>query len=491
MVLKLPDKDNEEVRRKATATGPWHFSRARAMVGIQPGPKGTRKHRLNAELPMNPDFVEYARVVKKVLDPTHARTAVLCLTPYVYDRTLWKRMERITEAYANLLEFVFREFPTNAHIQEVLEYPEELERYLESLNIYEKNLAAARIDIFLTSRGPMMCESNCEIPGANEESYFLEQEYLRLLRPRGLKAVPRMEIVYDTLMSYYDIQARFFELPRRDTLNIYLTQWQSEIDRILGEYDIIMNFIRERGHRCRVIDPNRVIIRDDCAYGPDGDRIDLIYRRFTADELPRFARRSWQMAIDWDRAKVAVVNPFCTKRVDSKNIMVLFKDDAYEEVFPPDLKEDLAVVRDIIPWTRKIKAEMKAPDGTMVEARRFLAAQRENLVIKHANAYSSAAVFIGEDLTDERWREVVEESLEGDWIVQEKLELPELELEYLEDGRVKRERCIFNVNPYIYDGRLGGFLNRASTDKLTSFKSGEVATIMPCFESILAGEPQP
>jgi len=433
---------------------------------------------------MNSKYSEYAEVVRRVLDPTHSRTAVLCVTPYIYDRSLWRRMERITEAYANLLEFVFKEFPTNAQIQDVLEYPEELERYLAALNIYEKNLAAARIDIFLTSSGLMMCESNCEIPGANEESYCLEQEYLRIMQPRGLKAVPRMEIVYNTLMRHYDIQARHFELPRKGSLNIYLTQWQSEIDRILGEYDIIMNFIRERGHRCNVVDPNRVVIKDNCAYGPEGDRIDLIYRRFTADELPKFADRSWQMAIDWDQAQVAVVNPFCTKRVDSKNIMVLFQDDTYEDVFPPELKNDLAVVREIIPWTRKIKESMKAPDGSAVEARKFLVEQRENLVIKHANAYSSAAVFIGEDFAEAKWRDVVEESLGGDWIVQEKIELPELDLEYFEDGRIKQERCIFNVNPYIYDGRLGGFLNRASTDKLTSFKSGEVATIMPCFERI-------
>jgi hypothetical protein len=437
---------------------------------------------------MNPKFHEYAAIVKKVLDPTNARTAVLCMTPYLYDRALWQRMEQITESYARLLEFVFQEFPTNKQIQEVLEYPEELERYLSSLNIYEKNLAAARIDIFLTSKGPMMCESNCEIPGANEESYFLEQQYLGLLQPKGLKAVERMQIVYDTLMSYYDIQARYFGLPRKKSLNIYLTQWQSEIDRILGEYNIIMDFIRERGHKAQVIDPNRVVIRDNHAYGPDGDRIDLIYRRFTADELPKFAHKSWQMAIDWDQAEVAVVNPFCTKRVDSKNIMVLFKDDQYETVFPNELKKDLAVVREIIPWTRKIKPEMKGPDGAVVNAREFLVVHRENLVIKHANAYSSSAVFLGEDHDEPKWLDVVEQSLEGDWIVQEKIELPELDLEYLENGEIKQERCIFNVNPYIYDGRLGGFLNRASTDKLTSFKSGEIATIMPCFERTKDGD---
>ena len=431
---------------------------------------------------MNEKHKQYSDIIKKVLDPTGQRTAKVCLTPYMYDNALWERMKRITEAYANLLEFVFREYPTNLKIQEVLEYPDDLERYLSALNIYEKNLAAARIDIFVTSDGLKMCESNCEIPGANEESYFLEQKYLEIFDPQGCKAVQRMQIVYDTLMSHYEIQAAYFNMPAKDSLNIYVTQWQSEIDRILGEYDIIMDFIRQRGHTCGVIDPNEVVIRDNVAFAPDGERIDMIYRRFTADELPKFAKKSWQMAIDWDRAAVAVVNPFCTKRVDSKNIMVLFKDEEYEDVFPAQLRDDLAVVREIIPWTKKIKPQMIDPSGVTVDAVDFLNADKDNLVIKHANAYSSSAVFLGDDMDEGRWREVVTRSLEGDWIAQARIELPELELEYFEDGVVKNAKCIYNVNPYIYNGKLGGFLNRASTDKLTSFKSGEIATIMPCFE---------
>ena len=188
------------------------------------------------------------------------------------------------------------------------------------------------------------------------------------------------------------------------------------------------------------------------------------------------------MAIDWDKASVAVVNPFCTKRVDSKNIMVLFSDETYEDVFPAEMKEDVRIVREIIPWTKKIGERLMLKDGTEVDPRPYLLKHKNDLVIKHANAYSSSAVFLGDDLDQEKWEEVVDESLKGDWIVQERIDLPEIDVEYWEDNQIKTARCIYNVSPYIYDGKLGGFLNRASTDKLTSFTSGEIATIMPCFE---------
>jgi hypothetical protein len=139
-------------------------------------------------------------------------------------------------------------------------------------------------------------------------------------------------------------------------------------------------------------------------------------------------------------------------------------------------------VRRIIPWTKKIKDRLVLPDGREVDAKPFLTSEKDDLVIKHANAYSSAAVYIGEDVARDEWRTIVHEALEGDWIVQEKIELPEMDMEYWEDEKLKTARCIFNVNPYIYDGHLGGFLIRASTDKLTSFKSGEIAAVVPCFE---------
>ncbi len=428
---------------------------------------------------------EYDLIVKKILDPTEKRTAKLCVNPYLYTKEFEKKFSEISKSYSNLLEFVFQQYAKSSKIQEVLEYPEELETFLNSLNVYEKNLAAARIDIFVTENdGLKMCESNCEIPGANEESYFLEQEFLKIYGKENLKAMPRMEIVYNTLMKYYEIQADYFGLEKKSSLNVYLTQWRPEIERIMGEYDIIMDYFRKKGHKCGIIDPNEVEIRDNKAYAPDGNRIDLIYRRFTADELPKFANKKWQMAIDWDKAEVAIVNPFCTKRVDSKNIMVLFKDESYEDVFPENLKKDLNLIRSIIPWTKKIKEKIINPYGKEVFAKEYLIKEKDNFVIKHANAYSSSAVFIGSDCSPEKWKEIVEKSLEGDWVAQALIDLPEIEIEYFEDDKIKKEKCIFNVNPYLYDGKFGGFLNRASTDKLTSFKSGVVAAIMPCFEKI-------
>jgi hypothetical protein len=429
-------------------------------------------------------YEQYYDATSKILNPHGGRTAKLSITPFYYEEKFWNTMDRITRAYAKLLEYVFQKFPTDRRIQRVLDYPGALEKYIRSLNIYPINMAAARIDIFLTPEGIRMVESNAEIPGGSEESYLLESEFMSIFRPENIEQIQRLEIVYDTLMHHYRVQTETKGLPvRNNRLNVCLIQWQHEIDRIQGEYAVLIDYIRKKGHRCNVIDPHRLTIEDNKVKTPDGEAIDLIYRRFTGDELPKYAETGWQMAIDLDRADVAVVNPFCTKRVDSKNIMVLFRDTQYEDVFPEDLKDELETVRQIIPWTKKIE-ESIIVEGEEMDTREYLVANRADLVIKHANSYSSMDVFLGVDIEERRWEQVVEEALAGDWIVQELINLPEMEIEYWEEGEKHKAICIYNVNPYIYDGKLGGFYVRASTDKLTSFKVGEIATVLPCFRRL-------
>ena len=74
------------------------------------------------------------------------------------------------------------------------------------------------------------------------------------------------------------------------------------------------------------------------------------------------------------------------------------------DVFPGKLRDDLTIVREVIPWTKKIKERIVLADGTEVDARPHLLSHKDSLVIKHANAYSSAAVFLGEDADADRWQ---------------------------------------------------------------------------------------
>jgi len=423
----------------------------------------------------------YFEYVESRLNPAGVRRATLSLTPYVYDRQLEDRLRELTESYAEILEFAFKNYEHDERIRGVLGYAGDLEEHLGRMTVYERNMAFARLDMFETKDGLRMVESNTETPGGNEECTALETGFLEFIGLEGVERRSRLEAVFGTLLDHYAVQMRHKGIAPAAKPCVNLITWNWDIDRIRGEYDVLIDYIREQGCACDIIDPNELVFEGRDVLNPKtGRKVDLFYRRFTTDELPKQSNSGFELARLLNDSSAAVVNPFCTKRVDSKNIMVLIDDPAYREVFPGAILPHVERISRVLPWTRKVAPAMTVA-GREVDGRAYLSGNRTNLVVKEANSYSSVGVFIGEDHSPEEWEAVLDRAMGGDHLVQERIDLPTIAVR-LFDGKAESSRAlIYNVNPYLFNGGYGGIYIRASSDKLTSFKVGGVATVLPAF----------
>jgi hypothetical protein len=423
----------------------------------------------------------YFDFVKERLNPLGIRKATLTLTPYVLRKEFHDRLARLSVSYARILEDVFQRYSEDERIRDVLGYGGELEELLGDMTVYPRNMALARLDMFDTGDGLFMVESNTETPGGNEECTALEEGFQRFFPGEGGRRLDRLATVLETLMDHYRVQMGHKGLAAKEKPVINLITWDWDIQRIRGEYDVLIDYVRGKGCRCDIIDPNKIVFEGGDAINPEmGERVDLFYRRFTTDELPKHARDGFDLARHLDGSSAAVVNPFCTKRVDSKNIMVLVKDGSFEGIFSEEVLADVRLVREILPWTRRVAGEIEV-DGRSVDGREYLLREKDRLVVKEANSYSSVGVFIGEDHEPDEWAGVVDRALGGDFIVQEKIALPTLPVRLYDGVKESTQDLIYNVNPYMFNGDFGGIYVRASSDKLTSFKVGGVATVLPVF----------
>ena len=424
---------------------------------------------------------QYFDYIRGQLDPLGIRRAALSLTPYICSADIYQQLKQISISYGKILEYVFQKYEHDQRIREVLGYAGDLENHLKKMTVFPKNMALARLDLFVTEDGLRMVESNTETPGGNEEETALEIGFVDILGLEGVTRHNRLDAVFQTLMEHYRIQAEFKGLVPKTNPTINLITWQWDIDRIRGEYDVLIDYIRDQKCSCDIVDPNKLVFKGDDVFNPEtGEQIDMLYRRFTTDELPKHAEKGFQLAKTLNDSSAAVVNPFCTKRVDSKNIMVLIKDEIYTDVFTPELLEHVNVIRKVLPWTRKVEAKMII-DGNSMDGREFLMREKNGLVLKKVNSYSSVGVFLGEDQSDAKWLDLVDEAMKGDHIVQEMIKLPTMPVTLFDGSKTETYDLIYNVNPYMFDSDFGGIYVRASTDKLTSFKVGGVATVLPVF----------
>lgn len=97
-----------------------------------------------------------------------------------------------------------------------------------------------------------------------------------------------------------------------------------------------------------------------------------------------------------------------------------YADDT--DLFAP---EDAALIRQHVPWTRRVLPGEASYRGETVEIPDLIISRQQDLVLKKGHAVSAAGrdVFLGKTTSGEQWADVLRRALEeGDWVTQEVVE---------------------------------------------------------------------
>ncbi|MBT4805490.1 glutathionylspermidine synthase family protein [Candidatus Woesearchaeota archaeon] len=423
-------------------------------------------------------FNEYLKAHDSVLDPLGKRVAKVPLTPFFYNQELIDEVNVIAQSYHRLMEHVTKDYLS---FVDLIGHNPQTDSFLKECPDYLTNVVLARLDIFLANNGLKIVEANCESPGGSEESYHLETIFKKCFSNivgTG-QAENRLDNILETLLNSYQeqVKAKGHHDPKEKP-NIVLMEWADDITRIKGEFDVFINYARQAGLNCEIVPPQAISFKDGYAT-LNGKSIDLIYRRIVSDSLLTKMEQGFDFARRLNDSKTAIINPFSSKKASSKKTLVVFSDPQYQHMFPENLVDDLELVRKYIPAARSLSS----PENSVILLNELLENQNE-LVIKASNSYSSVGVYIGADITKDKWKKIAQNALGKDYIVQEKIDLPAKEIEIFDPRTEKfhRKKLIYNVNPYMFDGKFAGFYVRASEDNLTSFKVGLMATVLPCYK---------
>jgi uncharacterized circularly permuted ATP-grasp superfamily protein len=111
--------------------------------------------------------------------------------------------------------------------------------------------------------------------------------------------------------------------------------------------------------------------------------------------------------------------------------------------------------------------------GDLLELAR---AWREHLVIKPNDEYGGKGVNLGWEMTAGEWDTAIESALEdpyGTWIVQERIPVRrEVFPQFDAAGRISMDEMLVDLAPYLFRGRMGGYLTRLSATGLANVTSG-------------------
>ncbi len=331
---------------------------------------------------------------------------------------------------------------------------------------YRRSSPTSRLDSFLTTASYEFVELNAESPAGiayNEVlvDLFLELPVVKRFQERWrLRPFHARERLLETLLACYA------EAGGRTRPTIAIVDYEEVPTRT--EHHLFREFFEEKGYPALVCDPRRLTYEGG-RLRHEGTAIDLVYRRLLTNELlERKGELGALLSAARDRAAV-IVNPFRCKAIHKKAVFAVITDDALQPLFTPEERHAIATH---VPWTRRVVEGTTTRDGRIVDLPAHIREQREELVMKPNDEYGGKGVFIGWEMSETEWEDALATALQSSYVVQRRVALRRESFPELGPEGLHFRDLVVDLDPFVFDGEVEGFLTRLSGTSLANVTSG-------------------
>ena len=135
-----------------------------------------------------------------------------------------------------------------------------------------------------------------------------------------------------------------------------------------------------------------------------------------------------------------------------------------------------AVIAAHVPWTRVVSDISTEKDGVEAPLLELSRRERDTLVLKPNDEYGGKGVMLGWEMDAGAWDTALDAALadpKGSWIVQERIPIRrEVFPQFDASGNVTDRDVLVDLAPFLFRGRMQGYLTRLSATGLANVTSG-------------------
>ena len=393
------------------------------------------------------------------------------LRPFFLSPEDEERVRSVAENIAELGERVVVAALDDKHLFAQLHLREEEERLARIHVGFGPASTASRLDAFLLPDSLKFAEYNGESPAGAGYAETLAEIFNEL--PMMAQFSRKYEVhryslsakLLDALLQSYRDWGGSAQKPQ-----IAIVDWE-EVPT-WSEFEILRARFEKLGTPTLIADP-RQLEWDGKSLTAEDKRIDLVYRRVLINDIVAKPAECSALVKAYTAGAVCVANNFRCKIPHVKAFFAVLTDEQNGALFSLGERE---LIRKHIPWTRVVADVQTAHYGEHVELLAFIRKERENLVLKPSDEYGGSGVTLGWETSEAAWDEAIGRALNaknGAWIVQERIPIRREIFPYIaQKGRVDYRDMLVDFAPYLFRGKLSGFLTRLSSTGLANVTSG-------------------
>ena len=342
---------------------------------------------------------------------------------------------------------------------------------------YETTSTAGRADAFILPDSLQFAEYNAESPAGPAYSQGLAELFAELplmARFRGqfqARLYKPVAAILEALLASYTEWGGTASPPQ-----IAIVDWRDV--PTYSEFELLRDAFVAAGVPTVICDPRDLEYvasgrgRIDPGLCANSARIDLVYRRVLINDI--LARESDCRALldAYEARAVCVANTLRCKIPHKKAFFAVLTDDRYADLFSAGEHD---VIRRHIPWTALVEERRVSHDGGQVDLVPYLRAHRERFVIKPNDEYGGTGVTLGWETNQREWDAAIARALAErprGWVAQEQIQVRRELFPICDAGGVVMRDMLVDFAPYIFRGRLAGFLTRLSATGLANVTAG-------------------
>jgi uncharacterized circularly permuted ATP-grasp superfamily protein len=238
----------------------------------------------------------------------------------------------------------------------------------------------------------------------------------------------------------------------------------------VSEFELFRDFFEANGFPSVICTPQQLEFRDN-RLSVAGQEIDIVYKRLLVNEYLPIINEYPALLNAYRAGAICLVNSFRSKLIHKKALFAVLTDTRHAALFSP---AELAAIRAHVPWTRIVRDEQSDYENGPVDLLEFIRHHSERLVLKPNDDYGGHGITIGWNVDQPEWDAAIEAALkDGDYLVQERVPTARETFPALtDDGRIEFAEQLVDLDPLLFNGKVGSAFTRLSYTELANVSSG-------------------
>jgi uncharacterized circularly permuted ATP-grasp superfamily protein len=393
------------------------------------------------------------------------------LRPFFLSPEDEQRVRIVAETMAELGERVANAALKDAALLRQFHLREEEQRLVRLGKTAGPASTASRLDAFLLPDSLKFAEYNGESPAGAGYTETLAEIFRELpvmrefTKSYEIHSYPLSAKLLDALVMTYLDWGGTSKHPQ-----VLIVDWRDV--PTWSEFEILKERFEKMGVPVQLADP-RDLHFDGKQLTANGTKIDLVYRRVLMNDIVARAAECKTLVDAVAANAVCVANHFRCKIPHVKAFFAVLTDEQNDPLFSFGERE---LIRKHVPWTRVVADVRTSHYGEPVDLLEFLRRERQNLVLKPSDEYGGTGVTLGWESAESEWDTAIEKAIapsQGCWIVQQRIPIRREVYPWIQsNGEVEFRDMLVDFAPYLFRGKVCGFLTRLSASGLANVTSG-------------------